>query len=538
MLNAPIPPVPLPPTNPRTDLGFVNPDLERSRQAERIQQFIHRPDFPLLFNEAVRRFQALENQKRENPQKDRRVLRVRSNVQLARRREQRLQRLSYVRSSARAETQLRRIQNAKEVAKLAHKRYNTFGNNLLICVRLREIDEEFAELLQAEEEFPPRLPDMKDLYTDFYHEMTELTKNLVCASCGCVDHYLDDFTSVLVDDASLCHLQVDPSLVPFDFKSGIATLDDRHIMIDPNGIIDGVSSLSICTACQRGLRADLLPPESLANYRWLGPVPSQLQDLTWMEELLIAHAHLTGRIVRLQNRNSTSHFSLKGHVILLPQDTTKLLDILPLSPADLPDMVRVVWVGKPVRDIDGLLDYFSVRTKKVYDALVWLTQNNEDYKDVSIDHSQFGRWPPVWVAENLLDLAGAIDDGNQEDSARAGIATEDLDDVTMAPGYIPVTASGIIDTATVSQPAQLQALQQVSLATNNQTINVLTGSSILNEDSMPSYFTAAFPTIFPWGTGKHIDARRSQERRQKLDFKKWIQLLLRNSSRYTLNLVY
>jgi hypothetical protein len=108
----------------------------------------------------------------------------------------------------------------------------------------------------------------------------------------------------------------------------------------------------------------------------------------------------------------------------------------------------------------------------------------------------------------------------------------------MAPGYIPVTASGIIDTATVSQPAQLQALQQVSLATNDQTINVLTGSSILNEDSMPSYFTAAFPTIFPWGTGKHIDARRSQERRQKLDFKKWIQLLLRNSSRYTLNLVY
>src|SRR5579859_6633433 len=41
------------------------------------------------------------------------------------------------------------------------------------------------------------------------------------------------------------------------------------------------------------------------------PGPAELQDLTWMEELLIAHAHLTGCIIRLQNRNSVSHFSLK-----------------------------------------------------------------------------------------------------------------------------------------------------------------------------------------------------------------------------------
>jgi hypothetical protein len=57
-----------------------------------------------------------------------------------------------------------------------------------------------------------------------------------------------------------------------------------------------------------------------------------------------------------------------------------------------------------------LHDYFSVHTRKVYNALVWLTQNNEDYKEVTIHHAQFERWPPVWVAENLLDLAGAMDD--------------------------------------------------------------------------------------------------------------------------------
>jgi hypothetical protein len=40
-------------------------------------------------------------------------------------------------------------------------------------------------------------------------------------------------------------------------------------------------------------------------------------------------------------------------------------------------------------------------------------QNNEDYKDVTIDHSEFERWPPVWVAENLPDLAGTVQSGGR-----------------------------------------------------------------------------------------------------------------------------
>jgi Lon protease-like protein len=62
---------------------------------------------------------------------------------------------------------------------LAQKRYNFLFTHGLNRVRLRELDEQFADLLQAEEEFPPQLPDMKDLYADFYNEMTELTKNVV-----------------------------------------------------------------------------------------------------------------------------------------------------------------------------------------------------------------------------------------------------------------------------------------------------------------------------------------------------------------------
>src|SRR5579859_4579750 len=154
-------------------------------------------------------------------------------------------------------------------AALARKRYNFLFTNGLNCVRLRELDDRFAELLHAEEEFPPQLPVVKDLYADFYKEMTELTKNVVCGSCGCIGHHLGDFTSVSVNDATLHHLRVDPSLVPFDFKTGITTLDKSHIMIDPNGIIDEVS-LYICHSCGKCLQAETLLPGSLANYRWIG----------------------------------------------------------------------------------------------------------------------------------------------------------------------------------------------------------------------------------------------------------------------------
>jgi len=145
-----------------------------------------------------------------------------------------------------------------------------------------------------------------------------------------------------------------------------------------------------------------------------------------------------------------------------------------------------------VRNFDILRDHFSVRTRKVYDALVWLIQNNEDYKDVTIDRSLFERWPPVWVADDLLNLAGGLplENGSDEENARMGVATEDVDTPEIN-GDLPFTASGIVDVNGVSQLSQLNSLQQISLWKSDKVINVLTGSKILNESNLPSYFTSA-----------------------------------------------
>jgi len=181
-----------------------------------------------------------------------------------------------------------------------------------------QLDTAFAGLLQGEEEWPPGPPDMKALYTHFYNEIVKYTRNTVCGSCSCIDHDPSHFDLVPVTEHSLRTLRVDPSLVSFNFSSGIEELDDEHIMIDPLGIVQTPgrpSSICICQSCQKSLKKNARPPESLAHFRWVGPIPPELQGLTWIEELLIARAHLNGTIVRLQNRNS--HFGLKGHAILL-----------------------------------------------------------------------------------------------------------------------------------------------------------------------------------------------------------------------------
>ena len=167
-----------------------------------------------------------------------------------------------------------------------------------------------------------------------------------------------------------------------------------------------------------------------------------------------------------------------------------------------------------------------MRTQRVYDALLWLTRHNEDYKDVVIDQSEFERWPPVFVVQELLDQIGEVEDGSAENDARTGVATEEMDTDDFM-GDIPMTTSAIVDIAAMSQPSQFQAIQHISLWKNDATISVVTGNSILSEETLRCYFTAAFPTIFPWGAGKHIDNRRSDS----LTLKKWIQLLIRNSSR-------
>jgi hypothetical protein len=411
------------------------------------------------------------------------------------------------------------------------ERYNNEYNEFLLIYRLAHLDENYKSVRAAQEIWPQQLSDPKQLYRNFYDIMHKVSRNIVCACCGIIGHNIDEFVILSANNESLNALTVNPDLVPFSFECGIVNLDQQHIMIDPLAVINQ-GMISVCQRCYSYLSSSSLPAEALANFRWIGPVPKELEDLTWVEEALIARSHLFGRIFRLEERKNKepTYSSLKGHIVLVPQNTLRLLDILPISPDTLADIAHVVWVGKSQPDVAKLSPQFTVRKSKVIAVLKWLCEHHEDYRHVVIDTVELEKWPSVFITEALLSSIARVHDGAAEDAMRDGFATEDIY-VEEFEGNIPASVSTIIDVNNTSKPSHLLMLQELeSLQNTKLTINVVPGSKVLEHYEDAGYFTSAFPTLFPWGTGKHIDNKRQRS----LKLRKWIELLLRHSSRYIL----
>ena len=216
------------------------------------------------------------------------------------------------------------------------------------------LDLQFQQTLHDQADWPPLpLPDSENLrlYTNFRTRITNKMYNVTCGSCGCMSHNLDDMDELQFDDPALKLLSVSRDLVPFDFSTGVNVLDRDNIMVDAKALFQhgetdrmAVDRVRVCHECYKDLKdRQRLPSRALANYRWVGQTPDGLLHLNWIEEALVAHAHLVGKVVRLQNRHS-SYTAVKGHLVLVPQDTSRLLDLLPMSPESLADTIRVVWV--------------------------------------------------------------------------------------------------------------------------------------------------------------------------------------------------
>jgi hypothetical protein len=283
-------------------------------------------------------------------------------------------------------------------------------------------------------------------------------------------------------------------------------------MIDKLALVfnDGQYWINLCSHCYETLRKGMQPIEATANSRWIGPLPPELQDLSWIEELLIARGHITGRVIRLQNRYS-SHYGLQGHVILLPQDTTRLLDLLPASLNTLKDHVRVVWSGSARPQIHEMKRFFVVRKQRVYNALRWLVEHHEDYKNVRINHDELATWDSDFQPTALMDSLIQINDTINDDISRTGLATEDLEALD---GDLPLTTTAMLDVNNVSEPSVAVTIHQISDLIQKATINVVKESKIRDPKLDSSYFTSSFPTLFPYRTGKY----HLSERERKIPF--------------------
>lgn len=396
--------------------------------------------------------------------------------------------------------------------------------------RLSKLDRDFATIRDLEHNWPPPVVNGKSLYRQFREHLTGLCRNAICACCASIVHESSQIHRVSSYYPPLSRLQVEPTQVPYDIRCGVPHLDNCHILLQTEGVFHGPQSASVnlCGSCITELDNDRMPNRALANFRWLGNPPPELQGLTWIEERLIARAHISGIILRIQRCSNNSYLGLKGHAVVFPQDTRQLLDLLPLPRNQLPDIARVVWTGKTAPTSAELESKLSVRTAKVYDALQWLCTHNEDYRDVAINHDEFARWPPVFIVSELMDNMGYISDNVVEEMSRAGVAPDVALDAEEGAESDEIHMSGILDVNNIDRSPNAITLERLASMTSEHVISVVAGSRLKSQWDDPTYFTSAFPTLFPYGCGKHLDDRR----RKHLPLHLWVSLLLNHCSRY------
>ena len=156
-----------------------------------------------------------------------------------------------------------------------------------------------------------------------------------------------------------------------------------------------------------------IPEAALANGLWtaVGEV-EELRDLTWIEEKLIAHMHVS---IQLQKCRLLHHWrfdrfypqsQLKGHIVTYPMNPTTVLAKLPLRVDRVAEVIKVVFLSKRKLSFEEAkhLSFFIVQRSKIMQALKWLIAHNPLYADVEIDDEAVDLLPENGLPREVYDM--------------------------------------------------------------------------------------------------------------------------------------
>jgi len=117
-----------------------------------------------------------------------------------------------------------------------------------------------------------------------------------------------------------------------------------------------------------------------------GAVPEALQDLTTVEQMLIARVAPVMSIMRLSEYRG-GQWRFKGHVGCFPQDIQPVVSVLPRVSVDV-----LVLRTQQSANADAERE-FCVRRQRVHDALLWFMEHNRYYGDISVSVENLEQLP-------------------------------------------------------------------------------------------------------------------------------------------------
>jgi hypothetical protein len=397
------------------------------------------------------------------------------------------------------------------------------------------LDQEYQYMKQASTNFPEMItPSIQMECMEAYQKaISDASSRLPCGICGGLFQE-DDITNVGLQNDDLQY-----------FLKRTKTAPDSCAVKD--------SSVSMCSTCNVAIVKQKIPPLSAGNFvncLFCQDYPAVLKDLNTVEEAFIARAHVLGVFLKLTSgaKRGMSYRGSRGHSVAVRQDPSGLLKILPTRRLRDHTTITVSWDRGTPPSEENLARFCSVNKAKVSNALLWLCANNPVYRSVTIDYSVLDSWPDHHIPQEIRDAFIAL--GSEAGSTQAPVTDEregyatslqdglfenDLDaEVEDAePGSI-LSRSFFSDLhgqeahPTPATLATLQAILQESSdgsslndnepgddedndqapddSTRPPHISYKTSQDLplINSFTEPDYFTAAFPTLFPFGIGGHL----------------------------------
>jgi hypothetical protein len=359
----------------------------------------------------------------------------------------------------------------------------------------------------------------------YQQAISNASKRLPCGICGGL-YQEDQVLSTSLQDGCLQN-----------FLQMTATSPDSCAVM--GGIV------GICFACSSWIAKAEIPPLSAGNFvnqLFCQDYPDVLRDLNTVEERFIARAHVIGAFLKLTSgaQKGAGYRGGRGHYVAVKQDPSNLLTILPTRDLLAHTTITVSWEKETPPSEDNLARFCSVDKNKVLLALLWLCANNPVYKEVTIDYELLDSWPDSHIPQEIRDafLVLGTGDGPTDTlvtderegyatNLRDGLFENDLDaelddpepgniisrsffsdfhgqDLQTTPAVLASLQAVLDDSCSGDPTSTVPDTRGVPLTIPHVSYNRTSGVPLLNSYTDPEYFTGAFPTLFPYGTGGHL----------------------------------
>ena len=241
-----------------------------------------------------------------------------------------------------------------------------------------------------------------------------------------------------------------------------------------------------------------------------GYVPEVLERLSFAECLAIAKARLFIYLLRFDrtgnNGNSGEHIQrgYRGHCINFEQDELQVFDKLPPALPDFVDSVQVVFGGPAADARIGLKKMFTIRRAYVWEALLWLQQNNWLYRNVQLDVGALWTYPLDGMVESVIDTT-LVDENLNPLRQPLFNPRQEAERTQSIEGDEPVVVTtmdaigGTVADVAASLMAHEERRTATSLINGNRVQVVQTGSNVVSEYNPFDLIALVFPQLFPYG---------------------------------------